>query len=62
MYNYLNVANASRECFQNATWSTWSNYRSCVPLALPEDEYIQVFNMIYYTFYKTFIQPQKEIF
>lgn len=51
MHNYFNVANASRECFQNATWSNWSNYRSCVPLALPEDEYIQVFDINYSKFY-----------
>ncbi|XP_054719117.1 diuretic hormone receptor-like [Uloborus diversus] len=34
--------NASRECFKNATWSSWSNYRSCTPLVIPEDEYLQV--------------------
>ncbi|XP_055938039.1 diuretic hormone receptor-like, partial [Argiope bruennichi] len=34
--------NASRECLSNATWSSWSNYRSCKPLKIPEDEYLQV--------------------
>ncbi|XP_015924071.1 diuretic hormone receptor-like [Parasteatoda tepidariorum] len=34
--------NASRECLLNASWSSWSNYRSCVPLKIPEDEYLQV--------------------
>lgn len=34
--------NASKECFKNATWSSWSNYRSCIPVVIPEDEYLQI--------------------
>ncbi|XP_035222869.1 diuretic hormone receptor-like [Stegodyphus dumicola] len=34
--------NASRECLMNASWSSWANYRSCTPLKIPEDEYLQV--------------------
>ncbi|XP_042909138.1 diuretic hormone receptor-like isoform X1 [Parasteatoda tepidariorum] len=34
--------NASRECLFNASWSSWSNYRSCKPIKLVEEEYLQV--------------------
>ncbi|XP_035206838.1 diuretic hormone receptor-like, partial [Stegodyphus dumicola] len=39
---YDTNSNASRYCLENGTWSSWSNYRSCKPLTLHEDEFFQV--------------------
>ncbi|XP_035219762.1 diuretic hormone receptor-like isoform X2 [Stegodyphus dumicola] len=39
---YDTSSNASRFCQENGTWSPWSNYRSCKPLRIQEDEFLQV--------------------
>ncbi|XP_054719240.1 diuretic hormone receptor-like [Uloborus diversus] len=46
---YDTNSNASRYCFENGTWSAWSNYRSCKPLSLHDDELLKAMKVLWDT-------------